>query len=81
MKSLLRSAWQQSELNWKSSRLLARRKGSGEFFPHKLVCDRSSMTHWCQCMGEEGWDALIPDSLAVAVKTKRRSLPSLQPWL
>ena len=41
-----------------------------EFFQHKLVFDRSSMTRWRQRMGEERLNALIQESLAVAAKTK-----------
>jgi len=40
-----------------------------EFFQHKLVFDRSSMTRWRQRMGEEKLAALIQESLAVATKT------------
>ena len=40
-----------------------------EFFQHKLVFDRSSMTRWRQRMGEERLVALIQESLAVATKT------------
>ena len=41
-----------------------------EFFRHKLVFDRSSLTRWRQRMGEERLNALIQESLAVAVKTE-----------
>jgi IS5 family transposase len=41
-----------------------------EFFQHRLVFDRSSMTRWRQRMGEERLNALLQESLAVAVKTK-----------
>lgn len=41
-----------------------------EFFQHKAPFDRSSMTRWRQRMGEERLNALIQESLAVAVKTK-----------
>ena len=41
-----------------------------EFFQHKLVLDRSSMTRWRQRMGEERLVALIQESLAVAVRTQ-----------
>jgi IS5 family transposase len=41
-----------------------------EFFLHRLTFDRSSMTRWCQRMGEEKLVALLQESLAVAVKTK-----------
>jgi IS5 family transposase len=40
-----------------------------EFFQHKLVFDRSSLTRWRQRMGEERLNALIQESLAVAAKT------------
>ena len=40
-----------------------------EFFQHKLVFDRSSMTRWRQRMGEEKLAALIQESLSVATKT------------
>ena len=40
-----------------------------EFFQHKLVFDRSSMTRWRQRMGEERLVALIQESLSVATKT------------
>ena len=40
-----------------------------EFFQHKLVFDRSSMTRWRQRMGEEKLVALIQESLSVATKT------------
>ncbi len=41
-----------------------------EFFQHKLVFDRSSMTRWRQRMGEESLKTLLQESLSVAVKTK-----------
>jgi transposase, IS5 family len=41
-----------------------------EFFRHKLVFDRSSLTRWRQRMGEERLVALIQESLAVAVRTQ-----------
>ncbi len=41
-----------------------------EFFQHKLVFDRSSMTRWRQRMGEEKLTALLQESLSVAVKSK-----------
>jgi IS5 family transposase len=41
-----------------------------EFFQHKLVFDRSSLTRWRRRMGEEKLKALLQESLAVAVKTK-----------
>lgn len=41
-----------------------------EFFRHVLPFDRSSITRWRQRMGEERLNALVQESLAVAVKTK-----------
>ncbi|HET8974860.1 MAG TPA: IS5 family transposase [Pseudolabrys sp.] len=41
-----------------------------EFFQHRLVFDRSSLTRWRQRMGEEKLQALLQESLAVATKTK-----------
>ncbi|MBO4228606.1 IS5 family transposase, partial [Bradyrhizobium neotropicale] len=41
-----------------------------EFFQHRLVFDRSSLTRWRQRMGEENLQALLQESLAVAAKTK-----------
>ena len=40
-----------------------------EFFQHKLMFDRSSLTRWRQRMGEERLVALIQESLSVATKT------------
>ncbi|MDW6026675.1 IS5 family transposase [Mesorhizobium sp. BAC0120] len=40
-----------------------------EFFQHRLVFDRSSMTHWRQRMGEERLKVLLQESLSVAAKT------------
>jgi IS5 family transposase len=40
-----------------------------EFFCHRLPLDRSSMTRWRQRMGEERLQALLQESLHVAVKT------------
>ena len=40
-----------------------------EFFQHRLVFDRSSLTRWRQRMGEDRLNALIQESLAVAAKT------------
>ena len=40
-----------------------------EFFRHDLPLDRSSMTRWRQRVGEERLNALLQESLAVAVKT------------
>ncbi len=41
-----------------------------EFFQHKLVLDRSSLTRWRQRMGEEKVKALLQESLSIAVKTE-----------
>jgi len=41
-----------------------------EFFQHRLVFDRSSLTRWRNRMGEERLQALIQESLSVAVKTE-----------
>jgi len=41
-----------------------------EFFQHRLVFDRSSLTRWRGRMGEERLQALIQESLSVAVKTE-----------
>ena len=41
-----------------------------EFFRHEPPFDRSSMTRWRQCiMGEERIEALLQESLSIAVKT------------
>lgn len=40
-----------------------------ELFRHELPYDRSSMTRWRQRMGEERIEALLQESLSVAVKT------------
>ena len=40
-----------------------------EFFQHRLVFDRSSLTRWRQRMGEEKLVALLQESLAVATRT------------
>ena len=40
-----------------------------EFFQHRLLFDRSSLTRWRQRMGEEKLAALIQESLSVATKT------------
>src|SRR5580704_10797289 len=40
-----------------------------EFFQHRLVFDRSSLTRWRQRMGEEKLQALIQESLSVATRT------------
>ena len=41
-----------------------------EFFQHRLVFDRSSLTRWRQRMGEEKLLALLQESLAVAARTE-----------
>ena len=41
-----------------------------EFFQHRLVFDRSSLTRWRNRMGEERLQALVQESLSVATKTK-----------
>jgi IS5 family transposase len=41
-----------------------------EFFRHALPFDRSSITRWRNRMGEERLNALVQESLSVAVKTK-----------
>ena len=41
-----------------------------EFFQHRLVFDRSSMTRWRQRMGEQKLQALLQESLAVATRTE-----------
>src|SRR5947207_11641429 len=41
-----------------------------EFFQHRLVFDRSSLTRWRNRMGEERLQALIQESLSVASRTK-----------
>src|SRR6201997_2833458 len=40
-----------------------------EFFQHRLVFDRSSLTRWRNRMGEERLKALLQESLSVAAKT------------
>ena len=40
-----------------------------EFFQHTLPLDRSSITHWRGRMGKERLEALLAESLAVAVRT------------
>jgi transposase, IS5 family len=40
-----------------------------EFFRHRLVFDRSSLTRWRQRMGEEKLAVLVQESLAVATRT------------
>ena len=46
-----------------------------EFFQHRLVFERSSLTRWRQRMGEDKLNALLQESLAVAAKT---DLPPLK---
>ena len=41
-----------------------------EFFQHRLVLDRSSLTRWRQRMGEEKLQALLQESLSVAARTE-----------
>ena len=41
-----------------------------EFFQHRLVFDRSSLTRWRNRMGEERLQALLQESLAVATRTE-----------
>src|SRR5471032_2946939 len=41
-----------------------------EFFQHRLVFDRSSLTRWRQRMGEKKLQALLQESLAVASRTE-----------
>src|ERR1700758_458247 len=41
-----------------------------EFFQHRLVFDRSSLTRWRQRMGEKKLQALLQESLSVATETK-----------
>ena len=41
-----------------------------EFFQHRLVFDRSSLTRWRQRMGDEKLAALLQESLSVATRTK-----------
>lgn len=41
-----------------------------EFFQHRAVFDRSSLTRWRQRMGEEKLLALLQESLAVATRTE-----------
>ena len=48
-----------------------------EFFRHKLPFDRSSITRWRQRMGEERLNALVQESLSVAVKTKALRIADL----
>jgi IS5 family transposase len=39
-----------------------------EFFQHRLVFDRSSLTRWRQRTGEDKLAALVPESLASAIR-------------
>ena len=48
-----------------------------EFFCHALPFDRSSLTRWRQRMGEARLQALLQESLAVAVKTKALKVQEL----
>jgi transposase, IS5 family len=41
-----------------------------EFFQHRVVFDRSSLTRWRQRMGEERLQALLQESLATAARTE-----------
>jgi hypothetical protein len=41
-----------------------------EFFQHRLVFDRSSLTRWRNRMGEARLQALLQESLSVATRTK-----------
>src|ERR1700722_13562826 len=41
-----------------------------EFFQHRLVFDRSSLTRWRNRMGEARLQALLQESLSVAARTK-----------
>ena len=41
-----------------------------EFFQHRLIFDRSSLTRWRQRMGEEKLQALVQESLSVATRTE-----------
>src|SRR5260370_28981753 len=41
-----------------------------EFFQHRLVLDRSSLTRWRNRMGEARLQALLQESLSVATRTK-----------
>src|SRR5437016_2081629 len=52
-------------------RVHERRLGCGqECFQHRLVFARSSLTRWRNRMGEERLQALLQESLSVAVRTK-----------
>jgi IS5 family transposase len=41
-----------------------------EFFQHRLVFDRSSLTRWRTRMGEERLQAPLQESLSIAARTK-----------
>ena len=49
-----------------------------EFFQHTLPLDRSSLTRWRQRMGEDKAQALLQESLAVAVKTEAMKIAELR---
>jgi len=49
-----------------------------EFFQHRLLFDRSSLTRWRQRMGEEKLAALLQESLSVAHKTGALSTKDLE---
>lgn len=49
-----------------------------EFFQHRLLFDRSSLTRWRQRMGEEKLKALLEESLSVAHKTGALSTKDLE---
>ena len=49
-----------------------------EFFQHRLIFDRSSITRWRQRMGEEKLKALLQESLSVAHKTGALSTKDLE---
>lgn len=51
-----------------------------EFFQHRLVFDRSSLTRWRNRMGEERLAALIQESLSVATRTNAIK-PSELSWV
>jgi IS5 family transposase len=49
-----------------------------EFFQHRLIFDRSSLTRWRQRMGEEKLRALLQESLSVAHRTGALSTRDLE---
>jgi len=49
-----------------------------EFFQHRLVFDRSSLTRWRQRMGEEKLLALLQESLSVAHRTGALAVKDLE---